>query len=569
MAGRPEKRLEPDDGPVQRLAYELRLLRDQAGSPTYRTMAQRVRFSVTTLAQAASGERMPSLQVLRAYAQACGADPDEWQVRWNQAVEESAATLDAGGMPPPYRGPAPYEPEDRAFFFGRDRLVAELVALVTERRFAILSGASGSGKSSLLRAGLVPALQETAGRLRPSALVRLLTPGEGPAAAYDRLLNPCPDEPEMWVVVDQFEDVFALCRNRAERNRFIDLLLAAREPDSRVRVVLAVRADYRGRCAEHAGLAQVLRDSSLRIGPMSPAELREAVTGPAAAEGLLVERELTNRLVQDVANQPGGLPILSRALLETWRKRRGRMLTLAAYEAVGGVLGPIVATGEEVYGRLSPAQARTVRQLLLRMVVPGDCSPDTPRPIPMAELRSLPEPEEAVRVVERLAHARLLTVGEDTVELAHEALLTRWPRLRGWIEEDRERLREQCRLTEAARIWQEFGRDPGALYRGIRLARAEEFFTAPTMRGALTAQERAFLSASRQACETERWEAARTTRRARCLWASLSAVLAVVLTAALASLRRTRTGERLPIGTAGPPLWPTRPHRGRIGPERG
>lgn len=104
MAGRPEKRLEPDDGPVQRLAYELRLLREQAGSPTYRTMAQRVRFSVTTLAQAASGERMPSLQVLRAYVQACGADPDEWQVRWKQAVEESAATLDTGGMPPPYRG---------------------------------------------------------------------------------------------------------------------------------------------------------------------------------------------------------------------------------------------------------------------------------------------------------------------------------------------------------------------------------------------------------------------------------------------------------------------------------
>lgn len=192
MAGRPEKRLEPDDGPVQRLAYELRLLREQAGSPTYRTMAQRVRFSVTTLAQAASGERMPSLQVLRAYVQACGADLDEWQVRWKQAVEESAATLDTGGMPPPYRGPAPYEPEDRAFFFGRDSLVAELVALVTERRFAILSGASGSGKSSLLRAGLVPALQETAGRLRPSALVRLLTPGEGPAAAYDRLLNRAP-----------------------------------------------------------------------------------------------------------------------------------------------------------------------------------------------------------------------------------------------------------------------------------------------------------------------------------------------------------------------------------------
>ncbi|MFM9457456.1 nSTAND1 domain-containing NTPase [Streptomyces europaeiscabiei] len=296
MAGRPEKRLEPDDGPVQRLAYELRLLREQAGSPTYRTMAQRVRFSVTTLAQAASGERMPSLQVLRAYVQACGADPDEWQVRWQQAVEESAATRDTAGTPPPYRGPALYEPEDRAFFFGRDRLVAELVALVTERRFAILSGASESGKSSLLRAGLVPALQETAGRLRPSALVRLLTPGEGPAAAYDRLLNPCPDEPEIWVVVDQFEEVFALCRNRAERNRFIDLLLAAREPDSRVRVVLAVRADYRGRCAEHPGLAQALRDSSLRIGPMSPAELREAVTGPAAAEGLLVERELTNRL---------------------------------------------------------------------------------------------------------------------------------------------------------------------------------------------------------------------------------------------------------------------------------
>ncbi|NGO42849.1 nSTAND1 domain-containing NTPase [Streptomyces ureilyticus] len=545
--GRPERTVDPAAGPVQRLAHELRELRKAAGCPSYRTMAQAAGFSATTLSQAAAGQRLPSLAVVLGYVRACGGEPGEWEPRW-KAAEAEAAEIPVDEQTdedaaPPYRGLARFEPADRDLFFGRDRLVHELCELVSEQRFAVVFGASGSGKSSLLRAGLIPRLQEEIAELGSPAVLRILTPGNRPAARYEHLLAPAEDEPESWVVVDQFEEVFTLCRDKAERARFIDLLLAARKPDSRLRVLIAVRADFYARCAEHRELADMLRGAALLVGPMTADELRETVVKPAQAAGLLVERELTARIVEEVLDRPGALPMLSHALLETWRRRRGRLLTLASYEAAGGVGGAIAASAEEVYGQLTADQADAARRLLLRMVEPGRGTPDTRRPLNRAELDALACPYVPV-VVERLARARLLTADEVDVHLAHEALITRWPRLHGWIEEHRERLRHHRALTEAARAWLEHERDPGTLYRGVRLARAEELFPDPARDPELTAAEREFLVAAFEARDAERQAAARSAHRARAAVGVLSAVLAVALVAGLVALLEHRDNQR-------------------------
>lgn len=549
--GRPELPVDPAAGPVQRLAHDLRELRRSAGGVSYRAMAKKAGFSVTTLAKAASGERLPSVAVLQAYVQACGEDPAPWEARWAEAEglagEERQEDADAA---PPYRGLARFEPDDRELFFGRDRLIDELSELACGSPFAVVFGASGSGKSSLLRAGLIPLLREKIAQQGRKAVLRILTPGERPAATYGHLLTPTADDPESWVVVDQFEEVFTLCRERAERDRFLDLLLTARDPGSRLRVLIAVRSDFYARCAEHPRLAEALHGSGFVVRSMTADELREAVIGPAQAAGLIVERTLTARIVEDVLDEPGGLPMLSHALLETWRRRKGRMLTLDAYEGAGGVRGAIAASAEEAYAELSAAQAHAARHLLLRMVEPGQGNADTRRPLSWEEMAGWEDPEVRA-VVGRLARARLLTTDDDGVQLAHEALITCWPRLREWIDADRERLRHHRQLTDAARTWLEHDRDPGTLYRGTRLARAEELFAGDD-RGydGLTSEETAFLVAAAEQRTTEERAATRARRRSRTLTASLCAVLAVALVVGLTAVRLRQDSEKQTTDTA-------------------
>ncbi len=550
--GRPELPVDPAAGPVQRLAHDLRELRRSAGGVSYRAMAKKAGcFSATTLAKAASGERLPSLAVLQAYVQACGEDPVPWEARWAEAEtlagEERQEDADAA---PPYRGLARFEPDDRELFFGRDRLIDELSELGCGSPFTVVFGASGSGKSSLLRAGLIPVLREKIAEQGRTAVLRILTPGARPATTYAPLLTPTADDPESWVVVDQFEEVFTLCRERAELDRFLDFLLAARDPGSRLRVLIAVRSDFYARCAEHPRLAEALHGSGFLVRPMTADELREAVIGPAQAAGLIVERTLTARIVEDVLDEPGGLPMLSHALLETWRRRKGRMLTLAAYEAAGGVRGAIAASAEEAYGELSPAQAHAARHLLLRMVEPGQGNADTRRPVSWEEMAGWEDPE--VRAVAgRLTRARLLTTDDDGVQLAHEALITCWPRLREWIDADRERLRHHRQLTDAARTWLEHDRDPGTLYRGTRLARAEELFAGEDRSyDGLTSEETAFLVTAAEQRAAEQQAATRARRRSRTLAASLCAVLAVALVVGLTALRLRQDSEKQTTDTA-------------------
>ncbi|MFJ8631060.1 helix-turn-helix domain-containing protein [Streptomyces sp. NPDC093568] len=531
--GRRERELDPEAGPVQRLAHELRQLREKAGSPSYRELSRRAGYSAPTLSEAAAGRRLPSLAVTLAYARACGADQAEWEARWravSAGVEEEAAADDG---PAPYRGLTRYGADDRDLFFGREPEVERLLRLTAEHRFAALVGASGSGKSSLLRAGLVPALRDgDAAGFRPSA-VRICTPGPEPVRERRALLAPADGaeaEGDTVLLVDQFEELFTLCQDPSQRREFIDMLLTARAADSRLRVLIAVRADFFGHCADHQGLAEAVNDAHLLISGMSVDRLREAIVRPAGAAGLLVERTVTDRILAEVADEPGGLPLMSHTLLELWRRRRAKRLTLAAYETIGGVRGAVAHTAEEVFERLDPAEAASARATLLRLISPGEGGPDTRRPVPRSELQAT---GAAALVLERLVAARLVTVDGDSVELAHEALITAWPRLRQWVEDERERLRLHRRLTEAATVWEGLDQDPGALYRGMLLRAAREEFMADAEGPApeLNELEGAFLSASVAEDERVAREAARSARRVEVLMT----LLVVVVTSALTS----------------------------------
>ncbi|MFJ8692781.1 WD40 repeat domain-containing protein, partial [Streptomyces roseolilacinus] len=263
--------------------------------------------------------------------------------------------------------------------------------------------------------------------------------------------------------------------------------------------------------------------AALPVGPLTAEELRGAIVRPAAASGLIVERALTARLVEEVAGEPGGLPLLSHALLETWRRRRGRTLTLEGYHAAGGLHGAIAQTAEDLYTDLTPAQAEAARRVLLSLITPGDGAPDTRRPVDLSELAGAGAESDSRAVLDRLARARLVTLDRDTVDLAHEALITAWPRLRDWIDEGRERLRRHRRLTQAAHNWQARQRDSGALLRGGELTETELAFATAREQRELSARERDFLRASTAARTRARW-----TRRAVTSAVALLVVLATV-----------------------------------------
>ncbi|EPH44224.1 hypothetical protein ABT390_09700 [Streptomyces aurantiacus] len=544
--GRPETDIDPGQGPVQRFAFELRKLRQETGGITYRQMARQVEFSVTALSRAAAGEQLPSLPVALAYVTVCGGDPDEWEQRWRAAAREEAQRISGtadDGRPPPYRGLARFDVGDEHLFFGRGDLADDLARTATEHRVVAVVGPSGSGKSSLLRAGLVPRLRSLTGPARQPEAIRILTPGEHPVRTREDVLTPAPGDGDTWLIVDQFEEVFTLCHDPVERADFLTRLLAATEPGSGLRVVLGVRGDFYGRCLALPGLAAAVRGSSVPVGPMAADELRAVIVKPAQADGLIVERALTDRLIKEVSQEPGGLPLLSHALLETWRRRHGRTLTLRAYEAAGGIHGAIAQTAESLYTQLTPDQAAAARRILLRLVTPGEGAPDTRCPLPRTSLGG-GDATTAEVALEHLARARLVTVDDHTVDLAHEALITAWPRLRQWIDDDRQRLVVRRKMTQAAADWDGLDRDQAALYRGTLLATADDLLGSEGRRGELSELEQDFLTASRAERDRVRARKARATRRLRGLTATLALLLALSLTAGVIAWRESEDNDR-------------------------
>ncbi|WP_206061471.1 WD40 repeat domain-containing protein [Nonomuraea basaltis] len=515
--GRPERALDPTAGPVQRLAHELRGLRDSAGRPSYRTMAKAAHYSVTALAEAAGGERLPSLAVTLAYVAACGGDRAAWEKRWREAEAELAGGSVGGDFAAPYLGLAAYGPEDVDRYFGRERLVEHVVHRVTGTPVVAVFGASGSGKSSLIRAGLLPASRSHPAFSGHEWSWILLTPTQSPLQelAYAvagwggrepdygepgwldrtlRLADPSGDK-RVLLVVDQFEELFTLCPDPAERAGFIDELLDAALGAERVAtVVLGIRADFYGHCATHPGLAEVLgQGAQVLVGPMTKDELRSAITQPALRAGLTVERDLIATLLADIAGEPGGLPLLSHALLETWRRRRGNMLTQTGYHASGGAHGALAQTAERTYADFDDAERDAARRVFLRLTALGDGTEDTRRRAAHTELATVADQATVVGVLNRLATARLVVIGEESVEVAHEALIRAWPRLRRWLTDDRDGLMLHRRLTDATQVWQSADRDPDLLYRAAQLDQVTAWADLPDHAAALNADEREFL----------------------------------------------------------------------------
>lgn len=402
---------------------------------------------------------------------------------------------------PPYKGLNYFDETDTRLFYGRERVIAELLQKLNESNFLAIIGASGSGKSSIVRAGLAPALK-TAGWL-----TRVITPTEQPLAMLAANCSPIEHDRE-WggkflIVVDQFEELFTLCHDLAVRQKFIDELFrfSATPLGKKRAVVIALRADFYAHCAPYAELRENLTDAQIYVGPMTPDALRRAIEEPAKQGGWVIEPGLVELLLTDVgggAPEPGALPFLSHALLETWLRRRGTTMTRAGYQASGGVQGAIAETAESVFtDELDSQQQQIARHIFLRLTQLGDETEDTRRRASFAELVPHAQNAQAVETtVKRLTDARLLTTSRDAVEIAHEALVRGWPRLREWLNENRDGLKLHRQLTEAAHEWALLERDTSVLYRGARFAQAREF--AALNGDALNAGERAFLEAAEE-----------------------------------------------------------------------
>ena len=448
----------------------------------------------------------------------------------------------------PYRGLLPFREEDSAFFRGRAAAVEELLETVRGRPLIALVGASGSGKSSVVRAGLVPALRSESSPTwdvvtlvpadRPSrALAEALLPLVEPmAVGVDRLtrltqlaeglrqgaltladvvaeaLRQQPGTERLLLVVDQWEELYTAGAAPEDRERFVELLLegSARGP---LTVVMTLRGDFYGRAIAQRNLADALRDAVVNLGPMTVAELRRAVQEPAELAGLSFEHGLVERILRDVGDEPGNLPLLEFLLEELWKARRGSTLHHDAYDALGGVQGALTTRAEDVYSRLPEPEQAVARRLLVQLVRPGEGSGDTRRRI------LLPTPEGAARdLLHRLVDARLLVsahdagAGGEMLEIAHEALIRSWRRLRDWVDADRELLRVRERVVAAARQWSTEGRPEDRLLSpGIALEEARALLQA--QRSELETGAVEFIEASIRRERDRQRAAERSTRK--------------------------------------------------------
>lgn len=460
------------------------------------------------------------------------------------ADPEDGETI-GGAVICPYKGLAAFERTDSEYFFGRDRLVAELVARLVGSPFVAVVGASGTGKSSVIRAGLLPAL--ASGVLPASnGWIQVVTrPGEHPLeelrAALSRALpgqaqNSAAEllaeslarlsaDQRVVLVVDQFEELFTTAVDEDERTAFVDLLTGSRPG---LKVIVALRADHYGHCAAYPALARLLGTDQILVGPVTAAELAAIVERPAHSVGLRVEPELTDTLVADAGAEPGALPLLSTALLELWHARSDGRLTLASYLARGGLRGAVARLAESAFRRLTPEQQLTARAVLLRLAGPGQGDTLVRRRVPLSEFDTdrNPQVDEVLAV---LTAQRLLSSGDGYVEVAHEALLREWPRLQAWLADDAAGRSVRLHIIGAARDWEERGRELGDLYRGARLAAVVDW--AAEHESELNAVEREFLAESRSDAEREADRQRRSNRRLRTLLAGATVLLVAAIAA--------------------------------------
>jgi WD40 repeat protein/DNA-binding SARP family transcriptional activator len=500
------------------------------------------------------------------------------------------------GAPNPYKGLLPFEETDEETFFGREALTQELVMRSSRARFMAVVGPSGSGKSSVVRAGLIPALRAGGIPGSESWPIVQMVPGAHPMVELETALLKVapdrtngllevledtdlgilrafkriepPDEVRIVLFIDQLEEVFTLVDDEDQRSRFLAGIAAlVNDPHARVLVITTLRADFYDRPLQYAGFADLMRSFIEPVVPLAPDELERAIAGPARSVGMELEPGLLAELLAEVADEPGALPLLQYALTELFDRREGRELTLAAYRAIGGVSGALAGRADDLYGASGETAKDATRQLFLRLLTLGEGTEDVRRRVSRAEIASLDVDQEAMSgVLDRFGASRLLSFDRDarsheaTVEVAHEALLRSWPRLREWIDDAREDVRMSRRLGAATAGWLESGRDPSFLLRGGQLAQYESWADQTSV--APTEDERIYLESSqrdREAVEAAERERStrelaverRSARRLRVVVAvvTVAAVVAGALTI-VASNQRDQAERQTRIATA-------------------
>jgi WD40 repeat protein/transcriptional regulator with XRE-family HTH domain len=572
---------------------ELRALRERAGL-TIREVAKAAGTPLSTTGDCFSGKHLPlDREQFARIIGACGETEPERVEAWQEALARlRRAPGRRGGAP--YRGLARFDAADERLFFGRED-ITELLALLAQQPSDLplmLVGASGAGKSSLLGAGLLPRLRAAAearaagsgarvmsydltvtGVARLTALLTAAAAGQEPEAAAGAGPQPAasawglPAAGSAWgraaeppaVIVDQFEAVFTLCPDAEARGALISALCALAE---RTLVVLALRADFYGEAIRYPRLLRALQERHVVLGPMNAEQVRRAVVEPARQARTEVEDGLVEVILADLApraggagegqaHDPGALPLLSHAMLTTWEHGRGATVTVADYRASGGIRDALTKSAERAYESLTPGQRVLARRLLLRLVQLTDDLPPSRASVPLAELREADD-TDADQVLSVFVGMRMITVDTGSAQLTHDAVLTAWPRLRDWIEQNAESLRERRRIAEGAKAWAEAGREEAALWRGSQLATARDWASSPDRRAELPQQALEFVDASVAAGTARERLERRRTRRLRSVVAVLTAaVLAVAgLTAYAFSQRQDAvTAERQAVAS--------------------
>ncbi len=523
----------------------------QAKAAVARAPLRERRWSLLALAQYQSGRQGEALRTLHqartVLVTELGLDPGPDLIALERAIlrQDPALTVPPAGPDAaavcPYLGLFCYDIDDAEMFFGRDAEVADCVRRLGSAGMLAVVGPSGSGKSSLVRAGVAAAL------VRAGRHPFVVTAGSRPTA----VLTDAPPTPEAGtvLVVDQFEEAFTLCADPEERTRFFSGLVAEASSSP---VVISLRADRLGALAQYPDIARLVERGLYLLGPMDEAGLRAAITGPAQRAGLLLEPGLVDLLVREVEGQPGALPLLSHALRRTWERREGRTLTVAGYQATGGIRGCVAQSAEQLYESLTTRQRPVLRQVLLRLVSAADDGDPVRTRVPRRLLLTDPEREY---VVDRLVAARLVTTDDDTVQIAHESLTRAWPRLSTWLDDDVEGQRVLRHLSASADAWDSMGRPDSELYRGSRLTQALDW--QHHRHPDLTPTESDYLDAGASARDAERLAAteharhqARTRRRTRLLITGVAALLVAALVAGVLAMRQQRQREAADLAAA-------------------
>jgi DNA-binding SARP family transcriptional activator/WD40 repeat protein/energy-coupling factor transporter ATP-binding protein EcfA2 len=487
------------------------------------------------------GEALRTLHQLRSVlVTRLGVDPGPDVLALEEAILRQDPSLLSGGPSAaarstcPYQGLQAFDVDDADRFFGRSRDAEACLEVLRRTSLLALVGPSGSGKSSLMRAGVGAALHA---RGTPTVVV---TPGARPVEALADLASAASGAA---LLVDQFEEVFSLCEDVAQRQQFLETVAA----ETRTRlVVIALRADHLAHLSAHAEFARLVERGLYIVGGLGEEGLAQAIEAPARQAGLVVEAGLVDLLVREVKDDPGALPLLSHVLLETWRRREGNTLTVSGYRASGGIHGAVAQSAEALYAHVAVDQRHTLRDLVLRLVAPGPQGEPVRSRVPR---RMVATDTDRDHLIEQLVAARLVTSDDGVLELTHEALARVWPRLRGWLDDDVEGQRMLHHLSAAADAWDSMGRPASELYRGVRLARIRDWRAGSST--TLTDTEQAFLAASHEQAELEERSAeeharaqARLIRRLRVVLTGAVVLLVLALAAGgVAAVQSKRAGD--------------------------